>query len=164
MVTIVHKNVAEVDTGTLAALTPVLLQTLYSDVTKNFILKNLRTIVHASIPNVGDQAMLVLADSDATLTEVSAALATTAFDPEDNTVFRAGQDTVRRVWDVQPLLFEGAAADSASYLIQWKLPPKGIPSLRGSGLIIYCFNFNIASAFANGPTFNLFTKFMGEFF
>lgn len=152
------------DSGTLAALAVVSQANLLGTVNRNIMIKNIKTLVHADFPDVNDAAALVLADPDFTLNQISAGLGNTSITPEDASTYIPGQEEVRRVWDIQPLPMGQIAGDAAMSMIQWKLPPKGVPVLRGRGLEIFIWNMSGANAFSNGPTVVTRSKVMGGFF
>lgn len=138
---------------------------IVNDVKRNFMLKNLQTLVHASVPNLGDSFILALADSDSNDTVIGTALGATGQDPEDGNTYRDDQMKVRRIWSIATLELMGmAAGGSLQQMIQWKLPPKGIPVLKGRGLKVVCFNHDLVNNFSNGPSFKLYHKIMGGWF
>ncbi len=165
MVKIFVRNASDDDTTTLGAASALFLTSILTDVEKNFMLKNLKTIVHANWPDVSDKCVLVLGSTDASVAEIAEAMTSTAFNIEDNVAFSKGQEEVRRIWDVQAP-FEGNVENTQKTMreIQWRIPPKGIPVLRGRGLSIYAFNMDVNTAFTDGPTFSTWSKAMGEFF
>ncbi len=154
-----------VDSATLAAQTALLVATLVTaPVVRNLMVKNVKTIMHALISNVSDVGILVLGDADASATEIKEALQSTSQDYEDQVAYRDGQSTVRRVWDIQAIPTDGVVVGgSINWEVPWKLPPKGIPILKGSGLAIFIFNVEDA-AFSNGPTLVSQSKVMGGWF
>lgn len=154
-----------IDTGALGAQTAIVIAEIMPDpVVRNFMLKNLRTIVTARVPNVQDSLILVLGDADASLAEIQAALQTITQDFEDRVAYPLGQTVVRRVWDIQPFRLDGAVdGGGVNFMIQWKIPPKGIPVLKGGGLQIYAFNIE-SNAFTDGPNINTISKVMGGWF
>lgn len=165
MVEIFITNQAEVDSSTLAALSAVSLGDLLGTVVRNFMCKNLRSQYHVSIPNIGDSFVIVLCSADASTAEIAAALTSTTKNLEDTEAYRTAQVTVRRVWDIQSINYEGlAAGGSVQQQIDWKLPPKGIPVLKGGGLKVVVFNTDTIVAFGNGPTFKAIHKMMGGWF
>ncbi len=166
MVQIFNRRTNEVDTLVLAAVTALSIGDIIPDgIVKNFLLKNLQTFFHVSVPNVGDSWIVVLAAADASVGEIAAALANTSMDTEDQIELRDGQSDVRRVWSIHTNSMEGlAAGGSIQEMHQWKLPPKGVPVLRGHGLTMFVYNTDTANAFGNGPSFKTFSKGMGGFF
>ncbi len=166
MVEISSTNIASSDTTILAASTAFNLDTIFSNLKRNFMLKNLKTICKAVYTDTVDMPILVLGATDASVAEIAEALATTAFDPEDSVSYNDGQTKVRRVWDIQPGLpgSNPTTAGTTCWEIKWKLPPKGIPILKGRGISIYAFNMDTANAFANGPIFTMVHKAMGGWF
>ncbi len=129
------------------------------------MLKNLMTNVHAVLPNLGDSFVLALADLDASDAEISTAMQATSQSIEDSVEYIDGQQEVRRVWDIQGLNYNGlVAAGSVQQMIQWKLPPKGIPLLKGRGLKLVVYNTDTAASFSNGPIFKHHSKAMGGWF
>ena len=91
-------NSAEVDTATQAALAVTSLGSLMTDLKRNFMLKNVQSHVHVSVPNLGDSFMLVLAADDASSAEIATALTATSQNIEDSVDYNNGQVFVRRVW------------------------------------------------------------------
>jgi len=166
MVDIFSRSNAEVDTGTLAALTANLIATLIPDgVVRNLMVKNIKSHFHVSVPNLGDSFIVALGAADASGAEIATALLSTSQDLEDSVAYNDGQNEVRRVWDTQSIEYDGMiAGGSIQRMIQWKLPPKGIPVLKGHGLAIFCFNTDTASSFSNGPSFKHQGKIMGGWF
>ena len=167
MVVIAHKNTAEVDTTTLAAGLAISIGNITptGGLVRNFMLKNLETHMHVSIPNLGDSFVVVLGDIDASPAEIAEAFATTEMDYEDSVEYRQGQDEVRRIWSIMSIPYNGlVAGGSVQMMHSWKLPPKGIPLLKGRGLTLFCVNTDTAAAFSNGPSFKPFSKLMGGWF
>ncbi len=157
---------AEVDTTTLAVITAADLgAVLTNNIVRNFMLKNLATHFHVSIPNLGDSFVVCLVQADATASQIASALSSTSQNPEDSVAYNNGQQEVRIVWDIQTIHYEGmVAGGSVQQKVQWKLPPKGVPVLKGRGLKIWCFNTDTANAFSNGPSFKVINKIMGGWF
>lgn len=165
MVEIFNITASEVDTTTLAAAQSMLIAGLFATLQRNFMLKNLKSIVHVSYPNLGDSCLLVLASADASAAEINSAMSSTSKDLEDGQAYPNGQQEVRLVWDIQAIPLDGmVAGGSSQFMIQWKLPPKGIPLLKGRGLTIHAFNFDVAVAFSNGPSFKSYSKAQGGWF
>ncbi len=165
MVEIFQRNLAAVDSTTLASLTALSMGDLFGTLVKNFMLKNLESFFQITVPNLGDKWFVALADSDASDAEISAALATTSVDREDSVEYRDGQNEVRRVWSIFKPPGDGLIAGGAlSGMHQWKLPPKGIPLLKGRGLKMVVFNFSTADPFSNGPVLTFSSKAMGGWF
>ncbi len=164
-VVIISRISSGVDTATLAANTALLLDTLLGNIQRNFMWKNIKTIWHATIPNIADRMLFVLANSDATVAQVATALSNTEGDIENRVAYENGQQEVRVVWDIQPMPLDGAVAGgSQSGTIDWKIPPKGIPTLRGGGLSMFMFNMSDTNAFTNGPSVVAVSKCMGGWF
>lgn len=161
----VSKNATAVDTDVLGANSSLLIASVVTNpAVRNFMLKNLKTLVQAVIPNISDNCILALADSDASAVEIATALNTTVQDLEDSVDYKLGQTNVRRVWDIQAIPIDGQVAGGTSrFMVQWKLPPKGIPVLKGRGLSIFAFNAENA-AFSNGPTIMCLSKLQGGWF
>lgn len=166
MVEIFSKINSEVDTAVLAASTPISIgNVMAAPVVRNFMLKNLKTIVHGVFPDKTDACCLVLADGDASASEILEAMASTSIDLEDRVEYPKGQQEVRRVWDIQDLDYTGLVNGGAiMQTVQWKLPPKGVPILKGGGLQIMAFNMDSANGFTNGPSFMVVHKIMGGWF
>ncbi len=166
MVKIFYRNHGVLDTTILGANAALKIgDIIVAPAVKNFILKNLRSNFHIDVPDLGDAFTIVLADDDATAAEIAAGLVNTEQDMEDNTEFPLGQTLARRVWAFFTPELQGIAAGGAIQVQhQWKLPPKGIPVLKGSGVSIYVFNFDKVNAFTNGPNFRGIHKMMGDFF
>ncbi len=109
--------------------------------------------------------MVVLAEADATDAEIAQALISTVKNPENAVAYRDGQTEVRRVWARASIPYEGLiAGGSVQVMVQWKLPPKGIPVLKGRGLKMCVFNTDVANAFSNGPSFKSISIMMGDWF
>ncbi len=161
----IAKNATPVDTGTLGASTAVLISSVVTNpAVRNFMLKNLNTIVNATFPTVTDHLILLLADSDATVAELATSLNSTSQDMEDSVAYRQGQEQVRRIWDIQAVPRDGIVNGGVvGFQIAWKLPPKGVPVLKGRGLSIFGFNPENA-AFSNGPSVLTLSKVMGGWF
>ncbi len=161
----VHKA-TELDTTTLAASTALLFATLLGTADRNFMFKNVRTEFHISWETLDDKMMILLANMDATVAQLAEAMATTETDIEDSVNYRTGQDRVRRVWDffVPTVHAEDLTTVHQQFSHQWKLPPKGIPVLRGGGLALFAWNMDSTQPFTNGPTLNATTKSMGGWF
>ncbi len=164
MVEILSRNSSSgVDTTTLGGTTALIVDTLLANVARNFMAKNIKSIFWASGANNTDMYALVLHDGDASAAEVAAALSDTSQDLEDSIDYRNGQLTVRIIWDIQVLEYDADTGYSVARMIQWKLPPKGIPVLKGRGLAISVFNPR-DTAFANGPVITHLGKLMGGWF
>ena len=166
MVEIFFHRPSVLDTGTLGSGTALLLDQLTSNSTRNFMTKNIVSLVQATYPDAGDSIVLVLGNSDSSVVEIAEALENTTQDLETNPEYRDDQVKLRRVWDIQPLMFGNVdAGQGVQQKIQWKLPPKGIPTLKGQGLSIYAYNPQSGVALSNGPTIkSCFTKRMGGWF
>ncbi len=166
MVEIFHKQHAEVDSTTLAGGNALSVGVILQNNTdRNFMLKNLISHFHVSVPNIGDSFVLVLAQADASAAEVASAMDDTSQAYEDSVAYRDGQVIVRRVWDIQSIEYDGlVAGGSVQRKVMWKLPPKGIPNLKGRGLSVFVVNTDTAVAFSNGPSFKGFSKLMGGWF
>ncbi len=130
------------------------------------MLKNLKSIYSLTIGNTADHYCFALADADASDAEIAAALTNTSIDIEDSVAYRTGQDVVRRVWDIQMLEISGGlqSGEAVQGMIQWKLPPKGVPVLKGRGLKTVIFNTDSSVAFSNGPVIDGIHKLMGGWF
>ncbi len=166
MVEIFIKQTVSTDSATLAALAALSLGDLLGTVKRNFMLKNLKTIYNITVGNIADHYCFALADADASDVEIAAALTNTSIDIEDSVAYRTGQDVVRRVWDIQvPEITGGIASGVAlATMIQWKLPPKGVPVLKGRGLKTVIFNTDSSVAFSNGPVIDGIHKLQGGWF
>ncbi len=160
----VHSQVG-VDTTTLASKTAQLVDTLMSDADANFMFKNIRTEFIINTGDLGDQLLLVLAPSDATTTQIAAALVNTSTSRDDAVNYPRGQNDVRQTWDffVSPLKPGEAVGHLEAFTHQWKLPPKGVPVLKGGGLSIFAYNMS-SFAFVDGPIVSVISKSMGGWF
>lgn len=129
------------------------------------MLKNLCSHIHVSVPNLGDSFVVVLANTDSSAADINEALLNTTQTIEEGNDYPRDQTRVRRVWDIQTIPYNGlTTGGSIQHMIQWKLPPKGLPILKGRGLQWMCFNTDSANSFANGPSFKALTKMMGGWF
>ncbi len=166
MVEIFHRQLSAVDTATLAAGNSIVIAGMIAEpAVRNFMLKNLYSIHHIKIPVVEDKFFLALTDADASDTERNQGFDTTSQNPEDGTVYPRDQQRVRRTWGIQGIDYDGiAAGDTIQVAIQWKLPPKGIPVLKGRGIDITLVNLDNANPFSNGPSISTYAKAMGGWF
>lgn len=164
MVEIFVHNGLLTDTTTLAAKTALLHTTLAGSLVKNFMGKNIRTEFSIISFDVADKMLLVLAPSDATVSQVAAGLADTSLNPEDSVNYRTGQKNVRQVWDFFIAPVSEAATSLNQFTHQWKIPPNGIPQLRGGGLSIFAYNMDQVNDYVNGPVLHSITKSMGGWF
>lgn len=165
MVVILNKVNSEVDSMTLAAQTSLRIGDILVDPVRHFMLKNIWTMVHMVVPNITDSFLLAIVESDPTEARITTALQSTEQNPETSDLYSTGQKDVRLVWAVATLELDGiVAGGSLQRAIQWKLPPKGIPVLRGRGVRVVIFNTDAAASFVNGPAVKLFHRFMGGWF
>lgn len=164
MVEIFHNVSGHIDTTTLAARTALLVHTIFSDVPRNFMLKNLRHEISVIAPDSADFCLLVLAAADASVGEIAGGMLNTSRDLEDSVAYKDGQADVRRIWDFHIVKSNMASTIVTSYMHQWKLPPKGLPLLRGHGLAVFAFNMSIDNSFVNGPVIVMQSKAMGGWF
>ncbi len=166
MVEIFWNTSGPIDTAVTNGKTALVAQQLLANITSNFMVKNIRTIVHATWPAASDPLALLLGDDDAVIQDIEDALVPDTSRTRENGVgYPLGQTLARRIWGAIEALYEGRLSDgdSTTMVIDWKLPPKGIPVLKGRGLSIYGFNMS-TSQFADGPTLFLITKIMGGWF
>lgn len=165
MVEIFYSNPNGVDTSTLAASTVVQIDLGLSSLNRNFVLKNLRSIYHVNIPDPLDECALILAYSDASDADIEAALTGVAIkDIEDVQAYKDGQLKARGIIAIEEPPWGDIAGAGMVGVVDWKLPPKGIPALKGDGFQILAYNLNTVAAFTNGPTFRGLSKWMGAWF
>ncbi len=165
MVEILVKTSAIIDTATLVAQTALLQTNLMSDADANFMWKNIRTEFEIVVGDPVDILVLVLASSDATVAQIKEGLANTEVGRDNAVLYRVGQQQVRQVWDFFIVPWDRkVASEATSFTRNWKLPPKGVPTLKGGGLAIFCFNMSPSNNFANGPIVTTLTKSMGGWF
>ncbi len=154
-----------IDTATLAAATAIAASTLMGDLDANFMFKNIRSEIHYIIPDVADKCLLVLANSDATIADITASLSNTIVQRDNGITYANGQQEVRTVWDHRILNYTAIATGGAgSMTINWKIPPKGIPALKGRGLTIFAFNIDRINDYVNGPIVHFQNRWMGGWF
>lgn len=126
--------------------------------------KNIRTSYQLLNTDVADKLILVLAAQDASVAEIAEALDNTSTDIEDGIEYPLGQNKVRRVWDFRLPPSNTISTYGTAETFNWKLPPKGIPVLKGRGLAIFGYNWDGAQDFVNGPVLHSITKTMGGWF
>ena len=162
----IFNTIAEVDTAALGLNASLeLISVVTNPAVRNFMLKNLETWFHMKYPDVDDRMLVILADSDATVAQISAAMATTVQDLEAGVDYSTGQRIVRRVWSIGIPEMHGAVnGDVVTWHHEWKLPPKGVPVLKGRGLSLFAFNMDAGEVFTNGPTVTMVAKAMGGWF
>ncbi len=150
------------DTTTLATRAALLVQTILGSSVRNFMFKNIRSEVFAIQTDLADRVMLVLANSDATVAQVATAMGNNSVNLEDRVNYANGQQEVRVVWDFVAL--DSPQSNKSNVMhIQWRIPPKGIPTLRGGGLSIFAFNYGTVDL-VNGALGDIQTKSMGGWF
>ncbi len=166
MVEIFNRITAQVDTGTLASKAAIVIGALITEPSpRNFMLKNAETHFRVTVPSISDSFLIGIAAADASAAEIAEGMDNTGQDLEDSIPYRTGQDRVRRIWAVDAIQYDGlVAGGTVQVKINWKLPPKGIPVLKGRGLNLFCYNFNTAGPFSNGPLFRQWSKLMGGWF
>ncbi len=165
MVEIFVKRGDSTDTTVLAANTAILHTNLMTDADRNFMYKNIRTEFNIISVDAADMMILVLASSDATPAEIAQALDNTQVGLDNRITYPVGQQQVRQVWDffVAPVS-QLSGSSLVQFTHQWKLPPKGVPALKGGGLAIFLYNASSSFAFVNGPLVRTLTKSMGGWF
>ncbi len=166
-VAIFNQTSGIIDSTTLAARAALFQSNVMTAVERNFMVKNLRSEINVSFGSLLDMCVIVLGSLDASVTEIAAAMGDTSQSIEDGVEYTKGQAEVRLIWDyhvvrkdLQPL----AETPVFNYTHQWKLPPKGIPVLKGRGLALYIFNMSPDDAFVNGPKVLTMQKIMGGWF
>ncbi len=165
MVEIFNSGSGPIDSATTNGKTAFVISSMMDDLKRNFMVKNLKTVIAALMGNVDDHLLLVLASADTSIQEIEDAFfPDTTQDVEDGVEYPLGQTVVRRIWDYRAL-YEGNVSSNNGIMttIQWKLPPRGIPVLRGRGLKIYGLNMTDVS-FTNGPILFSMSKIMGGWF